>query len=98
MIDKKLEIIFKKFQFDLKLNKETINFSMQLLENLLKKDPFKKESPYLLIAVCIFTVSRVEEQPRSPTEIARVFRLKESHLIHIYKMVIEEFEASMKGL
>lgn len=98
MINKKLEIIFKKFQFDLKLNKETISYSIKLFENLRTKDPFNKESPYLLIAVCIFTVSRVEEQPRSPTEISRVFRLKESHLIDVYKMVIQEFKASMKGL
>ena len=97
MIDKKLEIIFKKFQFDLKLKQDTINYSIQLFENLRTKDPFNEESPYLLVAVCIFTVSRVEENPINPAEISRVFRLKESHLVYVYKMVIKEFESSLKG-
>ena len=97
LLDKRMEIIFKKFQFDLNLNKETINYAKQLFENLKKKDPFNKESPYLLIAVCIFTVSRVDEQPRRPSEVSKVFRLKETHLVKVYKMVIKEFEASLKG-
>lgn len=95
MIDKKTEIIFTKFCFDLKLNKETIDWSKKLFENLSEMPLFNSESPYLLVALCILTVSRVEESERTASDVAGVFHLKESNLVDLYKMLILEFEEEM---
>ena len=97
-MDRKIEIIYKKFQFKLKLNQDTINYAQRLHEDLIEKNPFKYESPYLIVAICIFTVSRISESPKTLKEIAKVSHIKEDDLKKCYEMVFEEIETSMKRL
>ena len=97
-MDRKIEIIYKKFQFKLKLNQDIINYAQRLHEDLIEKNPFKYESPYLIVAICIFTVSRISEQPKTLKEIAKVSHIKEDDLKKCYERVFEEIETSMKRL
>lgn len=98
MIDRKVGIIYKKFQFKLKLNQETIDYAQRLQEDLMDKNPFKYESPYLIVAICIFTVSRIAERPITLKEISEIVHIKEPDLIKCYEMVFEEIESSLKKL
>ncbi len=98
LIDRKIGIIYKKFQFKLKLPPNTIEYAQKLHETLMKKTPFKYESPYLIVPICIFTVSRISEKPKTLQEIAEISHIKEDDLQKCYDMVFEEIEASMRKL
>jgi len=98
LIDRKIGIIYKKFQFKLKLTKDTIDYAQKLHETLMKKTPFKYESPYLIVPICIYTVSRISEKPKSLSEIAELSHIKEDDLRKCYDMVFEEINASMNKL
>ena len=97
-MDRKIDIIYKKFQFTLKLKKETIDYAKRLHEDLIEKNLFKYESPYLIVAICIFTVSRIEEQPKSLTQISEVCHIKEDVLKEGYERVFEEIQSSLRKL
>lgn len=96
MIDRKIGIIYKKFQFQLKLTQDTIDYAQRLHETLMEKTPFKYESPYLIVPICIYTVSLISEHPKTLQEIAILSHIKEDDLRKCYDMVFEEINASMK--
>jgi transcription initiation factor TFIIIB Brf1 subunit/transcription initiation factor TFIIB len=98
LMDRKIGIIYKKFQFKLKIDQDTIDYAQKLHENLIEKNPFKYESPYLIVPICIFTVSRISEQPKSLGEMAEVSHIKEDDLRKCYDMVFGEIDASLKKL
>ena len=98
LIDRKIGIIYKKFQFKLKLTQDTIDYAQKLHETLMKKTPFKYESPYLIVPICIYTVSRISENPKSLNDIAELSHIKEDDLRKCYDMVFEEINASMNKL
>ena len=98
MLDRKTEIIFKKFQFKLKLSNQIIEYSQTLFNDLLEKNSLKYESPYLLVAICIFTVSRIEEQSTSLEEIANISHIKEDDLKKCFEVVFDEIQKSLKGI
>ena len=97
-MERRTEIIFKKFQFKLKLSNQIIDYAQTLYNDLLKKNSFKYESPYLLVAICIFTVSRIEEQTISLEEIAGISHIKEDDLKKCFEMVFDEIQKSLKGI
>ena len=97
-MDRKTEIIYKKFQFKLKLSYETIEHAKKLHKNLLEKSPFKYESSYLIVAICIFTVSRIENHPKSLKEIGDVSHIKEEDLKKCFDMVFSEIKNSLKSI
>jgi hypothetical protein len=66
-MDGKIIGIYNEFQRELKLNQDTIDYGKRLHEDLMEKNPFKYESPYLIAAICIFTVSRIAENPKTLT-------------------------------
>ena len=97
-MDGEIISIYKEFQRELKLNQDTIDYGKRLHEDLMEKNPFKYESPFLIVAICIFTVSRIAENPKNLKEIARVSHIKETDLKKCYEMVFEQIEASLKRL
>jgi transcription initiation factor TFIIIB Brf1 subunit/transcription initiation factor TFIIB len=97
-MDGKIIGIYNEFQRELKLNQDTIDYGKRLHEDLMEKNPFKYESPYLIAAICIFTVSRIAENPKTLKEIAQVSHIKETDLKKCYEMVFEQIEASLKRL
>jgi len=90
--------IYKEFQRELKLNQDTIDYAQRLHENLIEKNPFKYESPYLIVAICIFTVSRISEMPKTLKEVAEVSHIREVDLKKCYEMVFEQIEDSLNKL
>ncbi|MDH3677394.1 MAG: cyclin domain-containing protein [Nitrosopumilus sp.] len=97
-MDRKINIIYKKFQFKLKLSQDTIDYAQRLHQDLLETNHFKNESPYLIVAICVYTVSRISEQRTAIKEIAEVTHIKEDDLRKGYEMVFDEIEASLKKL
>ena len=97
-MDGKITSIYTEFQKELKLNQDTIDFAQRLHEELIEENPFKYESPYLIVAICIFTVSRISESPKTLKEIAEVSHIKEGDLRKCYDIVFEQIEASLKRL
>ena len=97
-MERRTEIIFKKFQFKLKLSNQIIDYAQTLYNDLLKKNSLKYESPYLLVAICIFTVSRIEEQSISLEEIAKISHIKEDDLKKCFEMVFDEIQKNLKGI
>jgi transcription initiation factor TFIIIB Brf1 subunit/transcription initiation factor TFIIB len=98
LVDRKIGIIYKKFQFKLKLNQDTIDYAQRLHGELMEKIPFKYESPYLIAASCILTVSLIEEQQKTFKEFSEVSHIKEADLRQCYQRVFEEIEASLKRI
>lgn len=97
-MDRNIEIIFKKFQFKLKISPESIQYAKKLYEDLMEKNLFKYESPYLIVAICVYTVLRIGESPKSVNEISDVCHLKEESLKEGYNRVFQEIESSLKKL
>lgn len=97
-MERNVEIIFKKFQFKLKLSPESITYAKKLYEDLMEKNNFKYESPYLIVAICIYTVSRIDEKQYSLQEISGVCHIKENMLKEGYDRVFEEIQSSFKKL
>lgn len=98
MLDRKTEIIFKKFQFKLKLKNQIIQYAQTLYHDLLEKNSLKNESPYLLVGICIFTVSRIEDQSTTLEEIAEISHIKEEDLRKCFEMVFDEIQKTLKGV
>ena len=97
-MERNVEIIFKKFQFKLRLSPDSVSYAKNLYEDLIGKDIFKFESPYLIVAICIYTVSRVDERPYTLEEISGVCHIKENTLKEGYDRVFEEIQSSFKKL
>ena len=98
LLDRKIGIIYNKFQFKLKINKIAIDYAQRLHEELMKKNPVKYESPDMIASICIFTVTRIDEHQKTLKEISEVSHIKEDHLREACKMAFEEIEASLKSL
>lgn len=98
MVDRKIGIIYKKFQFKLKLHKVAIDYAQRLHEELMKKNPVNHESPDMIAAICIFTVTRISEHQNTLKEISEVAHINEDHLKQACKMAFEEIEISLKTL
>ena len=98
LMDKKIKTIYQEFQSKLKLNQDTIEYAQRLHEDLSDKSPFKYESPYLIVAICIFTVSRIADEPKTLNDISKISHIKEQDLRKCYEMVFEEIESSLKRL
>jgi len=98
LVDRKTEIIYKKYQFKLKLNKDAIDYAQRLHEELMKKNPVNHESPDMIAAICIFTVTLIDEHQKTLKEISEVSHIKEDHLRQACKMAFEEIKVSLNTL
>ena len=97
-MERNIEIIFRKFQFQLKFSSESAQYAKKLYEDLMGKNLFKYESPYLIVAICVYTVLRIDENPKSLKDIAEVCHIKEESLKEGYARVFQEIESSLKEL
>jgi len=98
VLDRKTEIIFKKFQFKLKLKNQIIQYAKTLYYDLLQRNSLQNESPYLLVGICIFTVSRIEEQSTTLEDIAAISHIREEDLRKCFELVFYEIQKSLKGI
>ena len=98
MIDRNIGVIYKKFQFKLKLNQEIIDKAQRLYAILMENGSLKYESPYLTVPVSILIVSRMEKSHKSLKEISEVSHIKEVDLLKCYERVFEQIKSSLKRL
>jgi transcription initiation factor TFIIIB Brf1 subunit/transcription initiation factor TFIIB len=94
----RIEAIYKGFQSELKLSVDTLDYSQRLHQDLIEKDLFRYESPYLISAICIFAVSCLKGKPISLKEISDISHIKESSLMECYDRVYDRIESSLKKL
>lgn len=94
----KIETVYQELQSELRLNHETILYSRKLHEDLVQKDLFKYESPYLIASISIYAVTCMEGQPKSLRDISLVSHIKETALRECYNRVYDEIEESLKNL
>ena len=89
------KIIFKKFQFKLKLTQETINYSQKLYNELNDKSSSKYQSPHLNIAICIFLASRFKGKQISLKKISEVFKIREVVLELFCEIALDEIKETL---
>ncbi|MFB5615220.1 MAG: cyclin family protein [Candidatus Nitrosomaritimum yanchengensis] len=98
MNDNALKIIYNEFQSELGLSQDTIDYANRLHTDLIEKDLFRYESPYLISAICIFAVSCLKGAPKTLREISKISHIKESSLYECFDRVYEEIESSLKKI
>ena len=89
------KIIFKKFQLKLNLNKEVIDFSQKLYNELYENIFFKSQPIHLTIAICIFLACRFKGQQKSLKKISEAFQIKENFLELSCEMALDEIKTTL---
>ena len=98
MKEQKIENIYREFQTKLDLNHDALDYSQRLHQDLIEKDMFRFESPFLISAICIFAVSCLKGEPLTIKKISEISHLQESSLMECYDRVYDRIESSLKKL
>ncbi len=89
LIDKKVETIYEEFRCELGIHKRNIIEAQNLHQNLLEKNPFRYESPFLISAVCLYAISQNIPQKVSLEDIENISHIKKEDIVKCYKMVLD---------
>ena len=89
LIDKKAEVIYEEFRCELGIHKRNIIEAQNLHQNLLEKNPFRYESPFLISAVCVYAISQNIPQKVSLEDIENISHIKKEDIVKCYKMVLD---------
>ena len=89
LIDKKAETIYEEFRCELGIHKRNIIEAQNLHQNLLEKNPFRYESPFLISAVCLYAISQNIPQKVSLEDIENISHIKKEDIVKCYKMVLD---------
>ena len=96
-MDKKIEIIYEKFQSEFHLNQECIARAQKLHEILVTHDSLRIKSPYLIAASCILTISCMNKTPRTISEISEILHINEDHILKFQKLVAIQMKIMLKN-
>ena len=96
LLDKKIETIYKKFQLKLKLNQEVVDYSQRLHIIVLLNNKMNYESPYLIVSICIFIVSRLKGCRKTLEEISKVSHIPQDEILKGYDMVLSQIMTRIK--
>ncbi len=88
LIDKKVEAIYEEFRCELGIHKRNIIDAQNLHQNLLEKNPFRYESPFLISAVCVYAISQNIPQKVTLEDIENISHIKKEDIVTCYKMVL----------
>jgi transcription initiation factor TFIIIB Brf1 subunit/transcription initiation factor TFIIB len=89
LIDKKTEAIYEEFRCELGIHEKDIILAQNLHGNLLEKNPFRYESPFLITAVCVYAISHHIPQKITLEDIENISHIKKDDIIHCYKLVLD---------
>jgi len=89
LIDKNAETIYEEFRCELGIHKRNIIEAQNLHQNLLEKNPFRYESPFLISAVCLYAISQNIPQKVSLEDIENISHIKKEDIVKCYKMVLD---------
>ena len=89
MIDEKTQSIYEEFRCELGLHKKDINIAQKLHMDLLDKNPFRYESPFLISAVCVYAISNNVPQQVTLQDIENISHIKKEDIIKCYNLALE---------
>ena len=89
MIDKKAEAIYEEFRCELGIHERDILDAQNLHQDLLNKNPFRYESPYLLSAVCVYAISHNIPQDVALADIENISHIKKDDILKCYKLALD---------
>lgn len=88
-MDDNLQSIYEEFRCELGLHKKDINQAQNLHKDLLSKNPFRYESPYLISAVCVYAISNNVPQKVTIQDIENISHIKKEDIVKCYKLALE---------
>ena len=88
-MDEKAEAIYEEFRCELGLHERDIVDAQRLHRDLVNKNPFRYESPYLISAVCVYAISHVAPQEISLQDIEKISHIKKEDIVKCYKVVLD---------
>ena len=88
-MDKKEEAIYEEFRCELGLHERDIVDAQRLHRDLVNKNPFRYESPYLVSAVCVYAISHMVPQEISLQDIEKISHIKKEDIVKCYKIVLD---------
>ena len=88
-MDDNLQSIYEEFRCELGLHKKDINSAQNLHKDLLNKNPFRYESPYLISAVCVYAISNNVPQKVTLQDIENISHIKKEDIVKCYKLALE---------
>ena len=88
MIDDKIQSIYEEFRCELGLHKKDILNAQNIHKDLLNKNPFRYESPFLISAVCVYAISHNVPQKVTLEDIENISHIKKEDIIKCYKLAM----------
>lgn len=88
-MDDNLQSIYEEFRCELGLHKKDIAHAQNLHKDLLNKNPFRYESPYLISAVCVYAISNNVPQKVTIQDIENISHIKKEDIVKCYKLALE---------
>ena len=89
LIDDKVQSIYEEFRCELGLHKKDILSAQNLHKNLLDKNPFRYESPFLISAVCVYAISHNVPQQVTLEDIENISHIKKEDIVKCYNLAQE---------
>ena len=89
MNDQKVEAIYEEFRCELGIHERDMVNAQNLHQDLLNKNPFRYESPYLLSAVCVYAISHNIPQDVTLEDIEKISHIKKEDILKCYKLVLD---------
>ena len=88
-MDEKAREIYEGFRCELGIHERDIIDAQNLHRDLLNKNPFRYESPYLISAVCIYAISHIIPQKVTLDDIENISHIKKDDIMKCYKLVLD---------
>ncbi len=96
MIDDKIQSIYEEFRCELGLHKKDVLSAQNLHKDLLDKNPFRYESPFLISAVCVYAISHNVPQQVTLEDIENISHIKKEDILKCYELALDsELEGFM---
>lgn len=88
-MDEKAIAIYEEFRCELGLHERDILDAQRLHRELLDKNPFRYESPYLVSAVCVYAISHMVPQEITLEDIENISHIKKDDIVKCYKLALD---------
>jgi transcription initiation factor TFIIIB Brf1 subunit/transcription initiation factor TFIIB len=88
-MDEKAEAIYEEFRCSLGIHERDIVDAQNLHRDLINKNPFRYESPYLISAVCVYAISHMIPQKVTLDDIENIAHIKKDDIIKCHKLVLD---------
>lgn len=84
-----MQSIYEEFRCELGLHKKDILSAQNLHKDLLEKNPFRYESPFLISAVCVYAISNNIPQQVTLEDIENISHIKKEDIVKCYQLVLD---------